>query len=186
MALSHAIMTALLDEPLSGYDLAREFDTSLGFFWHASHQQIYQELGKLAARGWLESERVVQRGKPDKIVYALTPAGRAALDAWVAESSRRKPAKDDLLVKLYNVGHSDVAPVLEELRQRRQQHQQRLALYERIRSNHYRTPTRLPARKRGIYLALSAGIRQETASLAWCDEALKLLRPLAGPLAAKR
>ena len=47
MALSHAIMTALLEDDLSGYELAKRFDTSLGFFWRASHQQIYQELRKL-------------------------------------------------------------------------------------------------------------------------------------------
>ena len=35
MALSHAIMTALLEEDLSGYDLAKKFDMSLGFFWQA-------------------------------------------------------------------------------------------------------------------------------------------------------
>lgn len=179
MALSHALMTALLDEPLSGYDLARAFDTSLGFFWHASHQQIYQELAKLAARGWLQAAKVPQQGRPDKIVYALTPDGRRALDAWVSEPSRRKPAKDDLLVKLYNVGHSDVGPLLEELRRRRALHGERLALYERIRRNHYRRPARLTPRRRGIYVALSAGIHQETAALAWCEEAIELLQPLA-------
>ena len=83
MALSHAIMTALLEEPLSGYDLAREFETSLGFFWHASHQQIYRELRTLAERGWLEAEGVAQAGRPDKIVYALTPAGRAGTKLFV-------------------------------------------------------------------------------------------------------
>jgi DNA-binding PadR family transcriptional regulator len=42
MALAHAIMTALIEDDLSGYELARDFETSLGFFWQASHQQIYQ------------------------------------------------------------------------------------------------------------------------------------------------
>ena len=53
MALAHAIMTALLEDDLSGYELARDFETSLGFFWQASHQQIYLELRKLADRRWL-------------------------------------------------------------------------------------------------------------------------------------
>lgn len=177
MALSHAIMTALLDEPLSGYDLTRRFQTSLGFFWQASHQQIYQELRKLAARGWLKARDISQAGKPDKVSYALTPAGRAALDDWVAEPSKRKAAKDDLLVKLYNVGHSDPAPLLAEIRQRREEHRERLALYQRIRLRHYRDPARLSPRRQGIYLALSAGIRQETTALEWCEEALALLEP---------
>ena len=40
MALTHAILTALLEEDLTGYELAKQFDVSLGFFWTASHQQI--------------------------------------------------------------------------------------------------------------------------------------------------
>ncbi|MFT6051207.1 MAG: DNA-binding PadR family transcriptional regulator, partial [Halioglobus sp.] len=33
MALQHAIMTALLEDEMSGYELAKAFDSSLGFFW---------------------------------------------------------------------------------------------------------------------------------------------------------
>lgn len=179
MALSHAIMTALLDEPLSGYDLAREFQTSLGFFWHASHQQIYQELRKLSGQGWLEATGVSQSGKPDKIVYALTRAGRRALDRWVGEPSRRKPAKDDLLVKLYSIGYSDPAPLVAELHQRLDEHRHNLALYRRIRDNRYRDPASLSARRQGIYLALLAGIRGEETALGWCEEAIAMLTPLA-------
>ncbi len=50
MALAHAIMTALLEDDLSGYELAGDFETSLSFFCQASHQQIYLELRKLADR----------------------------------------------------------------------------------------------------------------------------------------
>ena len=53
LALAHAIMTALLEDDLSGYELARDFETSLGFFWQASHQQIYLELRKLSDKHWL-------------------------------------------------------------------------------------------------------------------------------------
>ncbi|MEE4301112.1 MAG: PadR family transcriptional regulator [Pseudomonadales bacterium] len=177
MALSHAIMTALLEEELSGYDLARRFQTSLGFFWAASHQQIYQELRKLAEGGLLEATAVAQDGRPDKIVYALTAAGHAELEDWLHSESRRKPAKDDLFVKLYNVGHGDPAPILEELRARRAEHAEKLALYERIRARHYADPLALPVSRRGIYLALDAGLRYERMFLEWCDDALALLAP---------
>lgn len=178
MALSHAIMTALLDEDLSGYDLMRKFETSLGFFWAASHQQIYQELKKLAGQGLLSATAIVQDGRPDKIVYALTDAGREALARWVQDSSRCKPAKDDLFVKLYNIGHCDPEPVRTELRARQELHRRNLGLYEKIRERHYRDPTRLPDTRKGIYLALLAGIRQERMFLEWCEDALQLLDTL--------
>jgi DNA-binding PadR family transcriptional regulator len=178
MALSHAIMTALLDEELSGYDLTRRFETSLGFFWEASHQQIYRELRQLADRGWLSARTVAQEGRPDKITYALTDEGRQALADWVTGPTQLKRAKDDLFVKLYNVGFSDPAPVLAEIRERQQRHAERLALYEKIRDRHYARPSELPVKRKGIYLALAAGIRHERMYLDWCAEALNLLGDL--------
>jgi len=116
MALAHAIMTALIEDDLSGYELARDFETSLGFFWHASHQQIYQELRKLAEKGWLNRREVAQSGKPDKIVYGLTAKGRVALADWVFGTTRTQAAKDELLVKLYNLSGDNVAHLANEIR----------------------------------------------------------------------
>ena len=50
MALSQAIMTALIDDDMSGIDLAKSFAASLGLFWRASHQQIYLSLSSNSPR----------------------------------------------------------------------------------------------------------------------------------------
>ncbi|MEU0155402.1 PadR family transcriptional regulator [Micromonospora fulviviridis] len=42
MSLEHAILVSLLEQPASGYELARRFDRSIGRFWTATHQQIYR------------------------------------------------------------------------------------------------------------------------------------------------
>lgn len=175
MALAHAIMTALIDDDLSGYELARDFESSFGFFWHASHQQIYQELHKLAERRWLNRREVSQRGKPNKIVYGLTRAGREALAQWVYGKSRTQTAKDELLIKLYNLSQENAAHLAAEIDERRDQTMRMLYLFEKIRMQHYAEPAVLPVRHKGVYLALLAGIGQGEQFLAWCDEALKLL-----------
>jgi len=175
MALAHAIMTALIEDDLSGYELSRDFETSLGFFWQASHQQIYQELRKLAEKGWLDKREVKQRGKPNKIIYGLTEEGHEALNAWVYGATRTQVAKDELLVKLYNLSSDNAAHLAGEITARRDEMMRRLYLYEKIRRHHYQDPALLPTRRKGVYLALVAGIRQGEQFLAWCDEALALL-----------
>ncbi len=175
MALAHAIMTALLEDDLSGYELARDFETSLGFFWQASHQQIYLELRKLADRRWLSKREVRQQGRPNKIVYGLTKAGREALAEWVYSTTRTQPGKDDLLVKLYSLDGSNAGHLAGEISARREEMMRRLYLYEKIRRRHYASPDTLPTRRKGVYLALALGIRQGEQFLAWCDEALLLL-----------
>jgi len=179
MALSHAIMTALIDQDLSGYDLAKQFDVSLGFFWSASHQQIYQQLKSLTVAGDISVTEVSQSGKPDKRLYGLTEAGHNALLEWAQSETRRKPARDDLFVKLYNLDQLPGDLLIGEVQARHAEHQQRLELYQRIQRKGYQSPSELSRRRTGMYLALLAGIYQEQAAIAWCEEALTMLQSIA-------
>lgn len=177
MALRYAIMTALLEDELSGYDLARSFDKSLGFFWHASHQQIYRELRKLSELKWVSHRSVEQKGRPDRNLYALTTDGHDGLKDWVMEADRMRlqETKDDFYIKLYNLSESNIDYIQTRLGERREAMMQRLYLYERIRLRHYADPDSLSLRRRGVYLALIGGIGQGRQYLSWCDEALALL-----------
>ena len=76
MALEHALLVALSEQPASGLDLAKRFGRSIGFFWHATHQQIYRVLARMDGDGWVTVTEVAQTGRPDKKVYAVSPAGR--------------------------------------------------------------------------------------------------------------
>ena len=175
MSLSHAILTALLDEDLTGYALAKQFDVSLGFFWQASHQQIYRELKGLHLAGSVNVLEVPQHGKPDKRVYSLTNQGRQMLDSWITQSTRHRGVKDELFIKLFNVGSVPVEQVTEAVAQRQAEHARKLELYRKIEARNYASPSTLSDRKKGVYLSLLAGIRQEQTALAWCDDALDLL-----------
>lgn len=172
MALSHAILVSLLDRAHSGYDLAKRFDQTVGFFWPVSHQQIYQELHKLARAGWVRGETVEQADRPNRIVYELTDDGRQALDRWLHESTEPPSFKEELLVKLFALEAGNKDTLLQELERRRQLHVERLARYEAIMAEHYPDPATLNARRRGRYLGLRMGILTERTTIAWCEEAI--------------
>ena len=105
----------------------------------------------------------------------MTRAGREALAEWVFSSTRNQAAKDDLLVKLYNLNSDNSSHLSGEITARREEMMRRLYLYEKIRRRHYSQPETLPTRRKGVYLALALGIRQGEQFLAWCDEALVLI-----------
>ena len=111
MALGDAILACLTERPMTGYELAKTFDASIGFFWKADHQQIYRELSRLRDRGHIQGREVVQSGKPNKLVYTLTAEGRAALQHWAARPSSPPSIKDDLLVRLYALDSVDIEPL---------------------------------------------------------------------------
>jgi DNA-binding PadR family transcriptional regulator len=181
MALSHAILTALNDAACSGYDLAKRFDGSVGFFWNASHQQIYRELTKLEESGYIEPTVIHQDNRPDKKNYLVTPAGQDYLRSWIAEPSTVAYPKDELLVKLFAGDLVDRDVILAALEQHRVQHQDRLNTYYSIEQQIFAHPVRVASPRenklnrpqRYQYLTLRQGIRLETAWLAWCAEAIE-------------
>jgi DNA-binding PadR family transcriptional regulator len=181
VALSHAILVSLLDRPQSGYDLAKRFDQTVGYFWKASHQQIYLELHKLAQAGCIRGEKIAQDSRPNRIVYELTPLGREALDTWVGERTEPPSVKEELLVKLFALGSVSTDTVLAEIERRLAFHQARLAQYEAVMADHYPEPERLGARKRGLYLGLRLGILSERSTVAWCGEAAAAVGELKRP-----
>lgn len=85
MALAHALMVSPQDGPSSGYDLARRFETSTGYFWRATRQQIYAERTRMQQEGDVESERIEQRTKPAKVLYRLIEQGADPLRLWALE-----------------------------------------------------------------------------------------------------
>jgi len=178
MALGDAILVCLTERPMTGYELAKTFDTSIGFFWRADHQQIYRELARLRGKGDVRADEVIQSGRPNKLVYSITPQGAAALKAWSARPSAPPSIKDDLLVRLYAVNTVDLAAVRADLMARLEHHGDRRERYERILAKHF-AHRPLTAAQTGKLLGLKLGLRYEHGWSEWCAEALDAL-PAAG------
>jgi DNA-binding PadR family transcriptional regulator len=176
MALVHAILTVLVEQPCSGYDLRKRFEGSVGFFWKTSFQQIYRELTKLEEQGLLHAQEIQQENRPDKKIYSVTEAGQQYLSAWIAQPSEVSPLKDDLLVKLFAGYLVPQETILTELEQHRQQHLQQLAVYQAIEQQYFQNPNTFSIKQRFQYVMLRHGIRYEMEWLNWCNEAIELLR----------
>jgi DNA-binding PadR family transcriptional regulator len=172
MALSHALLTALHESPCSGYDLAKKFDGTVGFFWSASHQQIYRELTKLEEQAYISAMVVQQSNRPDKKIYEVTEAGKDYLREWIARPSTVAAIKDELLVKLFAGDLVDPAVILGELEHHRSQHQELLDTYKSIEQRFFADACQLDVNRRYQYLTLRQGIRLETEWLVWCAEAI--------------
>jgi DNA-binding PadR family transcriptional regulator len=175
MALIHAILSALSERACSGYDLAKQFDGSVGFFWKATHQQIYRELTRLEEKGLVSAEIIWQEGRPDKKLYRVTERGRKFLADWIAQPSSMSPVKDELLVKLF-AGHLvEKGIIIAELERHRHQHLERLSAYRQIEQKYFADPQALDLDEKFRYLTLRNGIGYEQEWLAWCSEAIAFL-----------
>jgi len=174
MALGEAILVCLTDRPMSGYDLAKTFDASIGFFWRASHQQVYRELARLRDRGLVESKEIEQRGKPNRIMHTITKAGHEAVRTWSLKPCRRPSNKDELMVKFYALDDVDMPALREQLEVRLDQHRGKLSTYYRIKERYY-DGKNLNKSQKGKFIALTMGISNEKELITSIEKAITML-----------
>lgn len=169
MALEHALLVALREQPASGLDLARRFEKSIGFFWHATHQQIYRVLGRMEGDGWVTVETVGQAGRPDKKVYAVSAAGRQVLADWLAEPMGSETFRSELAVKLRGASYGDRATLLRHVADARADHQTRLAHYRQMEAA---MPSHSSGHQLDQLLVLRGGIGMEEFWIRWLTDYL--------------
>ncbi len=83
MSLRNALFALLVVEPMTGYDLHKQFESSVGHVWHAPDSQIYPELKRMESEGLLEGEEIPWGPRGKKRQYHVTEEGKAAFRNWM-------------------------------------------------------------------------------------------------------
>ena len=172
MALEHALLVALSERPASGLELTQRFEKSLGFFWHATHQQIYRVLARMEADGWVGVEVVEQEGRPDKRVHTPSAEGRRVMTEWLATPMPMETFRSELAVKLRGASYGDRAALAANLLDARADHATRLAHYEELERQQFPDPTALDGAGLDQWLVLRGGIRLERFWIDWITDYL--------------
>lgn len=173
MSLPHALLTALIEGPCSGSELATRFDRSIGHFWHATHQQIYRELGRLEESGWIES-LPEEQGRGRKRAYRILAAGRKELKRWVSDYDDPKPLRDELMVRLRVEAAIGPTGLEQEIERRLRLHEEKLNLYRQIEARDFSGPG--GSREKQLqHLVLKTGIKYEAMWIEISTEALRIL-----------
>lgn len=180
VALPYAILVSLCEQSGSGYELARRFDRSIGYFWSATHQQIYRTLRVMEDDGWVSVTKVEQHGRPDKKVYSVSAGGRAELARWIGEPAPAgKPGRGssvsdsrtrDLAVKVRAAGYGDVDALRAQVVAYRAERAARLDVYRELEKRQFSHPGALTGAALHQYLVLRGGIRAEESAVDWLDE----------------
>ncbi|RSN14111.1 PadR family transcriptional regulator [Nonomuraea sp. WAC 01424] len=172
MALRHAVLAALLDGEYSGYQLTKIFDVGVSNFWYAAPQQLYAELTRLESDGLVSGREVVQRGRPNKRVFQVTPAGLDELATFAAAPAKPLLIRDDLAVKVHAADRLDPAPLIAQLLDRAEEAAAKLAYFDktllRLRGDLDEESFLRAGERVGPYLSCLAGCRLEREMRDWC------------------
>ncbi len=142
--LRYIILGLLGTRPMSGYDIKQAFDRALASYWNAGNSQIYTTLKSLSHEQLAEAEVIVQKSRPNRKVYRLTPAGQAELDRWLHTEVPERFSKDDFLTKLFFCGETTDDVALKHLQEHRNSLLKQIEYMEWVRQQYGSRPSRRP------------------------------------------
>lgn len=172
---AYAILGLLNHEPLSGYDIRKRIDGSIGLFWDAGFGQIYPALKKLADKGLVEGKAEKSGGRPDKKIYRITEKGRKELEKWLVEPTAKEHVRYEILLKLFFGSLVDTERNIETIKEFRARY---TGLLETLEGYERNLRLVLPKSQDHLYYLLTVrfGSHIYRAYLNWADEALEMLR----------
>ncbi|MCX4967591.1 PadR family transcriptional regulator [Streptomyces sp. NBC_00654] len=180
MALRHAVLAALLDVELSGYQLAKAFGTGVANFWHALPQQLYAELTKLEKEGLITGREVVQEARPNKRLFRVTDTGLAELEQFAESATKPSFIRDDLLVKVQAADHLDTGTLIAQLTERATFAEAKIGrfgeLLRNMRGERSEEEFLRHGERIGPYLTCRRGLDFELGNRDWCTHTAAILR----------
>jgi PadR family transcriptional regulator AphA len=160
MILRNILLGMLAGLPMSGYDLSRLFDRSLGHLWSAKHSQIYPLLAKLSDEGLIRQSGTGPRGRK---IYKITDPGLAEVRRWLTETEPGRTVRDEATLRTYFLWLIDPVDAQAYLLREAAHHELQLAHYKRqIESLATKTPA-----ERATRVADEAGVRYEQTMADW-------------------
>ena len=85
---------------MSGYDLKHMFDSSVQYYWTATHSQIYQTLEKMLKDNLVTQEIIHQVEHPNKKIYHITESGKKELHDWLLTPQELPVMRHKLLIQM--------------------------------------------------------------------------------------
>jgi PadR family transcriptional regulator AphA len=174
-ATSYTILGGLSVQPdLSGYDIRKGIQQSIGYFWAESYGQIYPALKRLADEGLIAPSKAKPNGRKRRQTYVITDAGRAALRQWLALPFHNEPPRNEFLLKLFFAGEATPDVAIAHIQDLNERNRRWLVTIKRIEAS---IPPEQSSNPHLPYwmLTLSMGEALTRAALEWGEKTLVAL-----------
>lgn len=169
---SAAILGLLATRSWTTYELAKQAQRSLRWFWPRAERKLYDEPKRLAAAG-LATAATEQTGRRRGTRYTITPKGRRALKRWLSEPPAAPQFESDGMVKVFFADAGSLAQLRAALQHMADDARARIAELESMASETLTGRTMFPQRLHLSALTLPFGHHQEQATLQWATWALE-------------
>lgn len=102
--LEYIILGLLMEGDMSGYDMKKTIDHSVGIFYKASYGSLYPALKRLTDKKWASVTEEPGNSKKKKL-YSLLPAGKEQFLIWLA--GPLEMSRNEFLLKIFFFDYLD-------------------------------------------------------------------------------
>ena len=167
------ILGLLIHEDLTGYDIKKNIDGAIRFFWKGSFGSIYPALSAMEEQGLVKKIPSTSGGR-EKILYHITDEGKSAVRDWLSERQAGNELKYETLLKLFFGGAADKETAIRNIEVFEEQIRSELALLKVYQGN----LEKVLDQKDHIYfyLTVTFGVDTMETYLKWCTKAKRILK----------
>jgi len=171
---AYIILGLLAHENSSGYDLKKEIDHMISQFWDVGYGQLYPTLKMLEKEGSITGTAAQSEKGPNRIVYAITDAGKQKLINWLSLPNEKEYVRYEILLKLFFGNLSSPTNTIKRINAFQKQHEEDLQL---IRSYKVNLESAFEENRDHLYYYLTVlfGEHIYKAYLEWANEALAFI-----------
>jgi DNA-binding PadR family transcriptional regulator len=174
-SLKYAILGLIIRNPISGYDIMKEFNEELVNFWSAKHSQIYPELKKLVDEGLVEYTVIITGTVLEKKLYTITEQGKSDFLSWLVQIEPLEPTpKEVFRLRMYYANHIEREHLKEMIQDQLDQRLQKLNYLKEAMDEYQEVPD-ITDTTFGDYIVLDGAILREESSIKWLKNCLKHL-----------
>ena len=109
------ILGLLAHEDLTGYDIKKQIDGAISFFWKGSFGSIYPALSDMEKQGLVKRKKADVSSGREKIFYQITKKGKDTLKTWLNDEKATNDLKYETLLKMYFGGSEDRSVTLRNI-----------------------------------------------------------------------
>ncbi|HEX2892965.1 MAG TPA: PadR family transcriptional regulator [Marmoricola sp.] len=161
---SYALLGLLALRSWTTYELAKQVQRSLNWFWPRAERKLYDEPKHLVAAG-LATATSESTGKRPRTVYSITRAGRRELAAWLDEPAAPRSGEFEAMVKVFFADAGDLDQLRTTLGRMEEEARDRIRALAEMAAH----PPQFLGRLHISALTLRLGLEQERAVLAWAE-----------------
>ena len=173
--LKYAILGLINREPMTGYDITREFNSNnLANFWYAKHSQVYPELSRLMEEKLVTCEVIIQGEKLEKNLYSITDAGKQQLQEWLMKDEALEATpKDVFRLRMYFSDFMTPEQLKTHLTNQLQKHiLKEQYLSDMMQEHHNNIAPAIGTREFGDFMVLEGAIMREKSYIDWLRDCL--------------